>query len=306
MDFITHDVLRRIFNEEEYVIVYIPEKSAEPPPTRRQKTYADASASFTPFSTALLASATPGTSRRELAAALRKDDAAVQAQEEISDLDDPNYKFFNSSDVGIKLEYWVCANMRCPGCTTGVLYKYQNPNMPAVDVICTNPNHTLQMGPKFYQIKTTLSGTYHEGRRYFSKKDRYICVGSYKYGYNCHVMRPDNPNIDILIGYICIEYNIIKDNDIKIINTNSFILIPNLLYKPTTDTYYEYISIPPNNITVIEFKPDMFEIRDIPSKIIDLNVNYKTIVPVKNIALLKYLIMKKKYLDLKKSLFLDN
>ncbi len=310
MDLVSKDALRKLFNTKKYLQVNIQEEPTEPPTKRTRDPKGSASNDpgvFSPTAAALLAAETPYT-RGKLAAELQKDDAAIQAMIEQIELDDPNYRHFNTSDIGIKLEYWVCVNMTCPGCNEK-LYKYEDPSMPAVDVRCINSTHTPAMGPKFYQIKTTLSETEYKGYRYFNQTKEYICIGSKRFGTNCHIMKPNDSFIDILIGYICIEYKVIKENIINIINSNSFILIPNLLSQ-IDENYYEYIDNP-HNITVIRFNSPMFEIRkilsrNIPSRTIDLNVNYISFEPISSPAFLKYLIMKKKYLDLKKLIFSNN
>ena len=270
---------------------------------------------LSPNSESLLSNFSPETQLR-----LRRD-FYIDEQEinkiiERDSIDDPLYIHFNNSHVGIYLELWVCVNIPCPGCGYK-LYKYANPGMPVVDVRCINPAHDHNMGPKYYQIKATQKGAIYAGYQYFSLVKQYICVGSYRFGYNCHVIRADEPSISrqLLIGYICIEYNYNNSNHITIDMTTSFILRPNLKFTPQNTeqnewTYYQYASISPNPIII--FNTYMMDIiRFTNAYTISLSNNYDarkvhTSDAPQPPAFTKYLIMKKKYLDLKKSIFINN
>ncbi len=268
---------------------------------------------FSPKSADILATFSPDTQMR-LARDFIKDEEYIKSQVDKLELDDPNYLNYNNPKVGSDLEYWVCVNITCPGCK-GTLYKYASPSMPAVDVRCINPNHTLADGPKYYQIKATESGKTFNGYKYFSYDDKYICVGSVRFGYNCHVMTYDDKYKDILIGYICLAYNYINDNKITLDKIKSFILIPNLLFTPSNDeekvwTYYEYIQL--GSSPIIRFNSNMVDLHRLPTDInpeISLNIIYDaqkiTQEPPTGLDLKsKYLIMKMKYLNLKNKLYL--
>ncbi len=187
--------------------------------------------------------------------------------------------------------------------------------MPAVDVRCINQNHTISNGPKYYQIKTTEKNKYHNGYKYFSLAERYICTGSLRFGYNCHVMTYDDEYKDILIGYICLEYIYINQDTIRVDSTTSFILIPNLLYQPTnieeaSATYYSYITNPLVK-PIITFNSLMCNILKFNNDFdISLNLNFDAKkIKIRNEEppgtldfKSKYLIMKMKYLNLKNKL----
>jgi hypothetical protein len=250
------------------------------------------------------------------------DDKAIKTEIEQAEIDDPDYVYFDPKGVGIYLELWVCVNIPCPGCGKK-LYKYANPNMPVVDVRCINPSHDNTMGPIYYQIKATEKDKFYLGYRYFSHDENYISTGSKKYGGICHEIRADDViSRDILIGYICIEYILINNDIISIDMNKSFVLIPNLHFIPDVHqidlTYYKYIRIEPSPIVSFEtsyannmiFKKMFSELYK-PFGVISLNTYYdakKTynkeppaklmLSPTKKMQY-KYLIMKKKYLDLK-------
>jgi hypothetical protein len=316
--YIGKTILYNLFETALYLnIVQIP-ISVEPPVplSRRSKRIAqmqqDPAAkkfALSPYSENLLSFFSPDTQKR-LRRDFYEDDQEINKIIERNTIDDPLFIFFDNSGVGIYLELWVCVNIPCPGCNHK-LYKYANPGMPVVDVRCINTDHNI--GPKYYQIKATQQGKTYRGRQYFSLQEEYICVGSDRFGYNCHVVRADEPiiNRQILIGYICIEYNYNDDNHIIIDMTKSFLLIPNLQFVPHNEwTYYHYEST--NPIPIIKFNQSMMNVIKFSDKyspfgIISLSNNYDARkVPTSDAplppAFMKYLIMKKKYLDLKKHL----
>lgn len=272
---------------------------------------------LSPNSQLLLSLFTPETQKR-LARDFYLDDIEINKKLLKDEIEDPTYIYFNNSGVGLYLELWVCVNIKCPGCGD-TLYKYANPNMPAVDVRCINPSHNNTLGPLYYQIKATQKGVTYAGLKYFSYDEEYICVGSYKYGHNCHEIKADNIiDRDLLIGYICIEY-IYKDmNNINIDMNKSFILIPNLQFVPANTlqmewTYYHYEKIVP--VPVIKFNTNMinkYRFSDLykPFGVIKLSNQYDAVKIYEDDSLpmeldfksskYKYLIMKMKYLNLKK------
>jgi hypothetical protein len=186
--------------------------------------------------------------------------------------------------------------------------------MPAIDVKCSNDKHTIeQHGPKYYQIKATESGKMWNGFKYFSLEDKYICTGSFRFGLNCHVMTSTDKDKDILIGYICLAYTRSATSDEHIIlhESESFILKPNLLFQPKNAeealwTYYSYLHTGNPRIT---FHIEMFEVIGLPDNI-NCNINTNTVYDAEKIRSnepppapafeMKYLIMKMKYLNLKK------
>jgi hypothetical protein len=120
---------------------------------------------FSPNAQQILNRLTP-ISRQRMIEDFNIDDLKILKQESIQEEIDETFIYFENQEVGQFLESWVCFNMRCPGCN-GILYKYQSKNMPVVDVKCINPNHLLNNGPKYYQIKATESGTTFRGQKIF-------------------------------------------------------------------------------------------------------------------------------------------
>lgn len=262
-------------------------------------------------------------SQSKLARSFYLDDIELNKKLIKDEIIDPDYVYIDNSGVGLYLELWICSKLTCIGCGEK-LYKYANPNMPIVDVKCINPNHTFDHGSKYYQIKATQSNVKYAGTKYFSYDEEYIKVGSVKYGYNCHMINATDPiiNRDILINYICIEYDYIDPNNIIINMKNSFIVMPKLNLPNTIPmTFYTYTNT--DKIPTIKFNNIMtnkYRFSDIykPFGVIKLNL-YFDVVKVYNNEVapllkldmdtsddfqIKYLKMKIKYINLKKTILL--
>ncbi len=271
---------------------------------------------------------------------IRDNDKIDAIMSEIESQDD-DFTFSISSEVGNYMELWICANLKCPGCRVGKLFKYISSNMPVIDVRCVNPAHDLlEHGPIFYQIKTTEKYTTFLGLKYFTRQpinnypSGYIKVGSKKVGIYSHSITTADSieNKFISIGYICVTFKYLTNRRrINIDLNDSFVVIPNLNYYSRTrknSYYYKYI---PNslNYSIISFNPNInivrvltfseLALRDgyVPTifKNINLDKKYKTIpltVPTSAYRELifkddddyesKYLYYKNKYLKLKYNL----
>lgn len=156
------------------------------------------------------------------------------------DENDPDYiDKLQNNKLGLYMEDFVCHYIKCPVCHEKTLRKFKIKNMPVIDVVCINTEHHNKfLDTKFFQIKISVDNNY-----YFNQK--YILVGSKKYGFNCHeIYGSDNIlNKQTLIGYICLSLNEVKDNIYKISEKKSFILIPNIS-NHNSEKYYEYINYP--------------------------------------------------------------
>lgn len=165
----------------------------------------------------------------------KKDDINLN----LLDLDDPDYiEKLENNRLGFYMEDFVCHYFKCPNCMQKTLKKYAISNMPVVDVICTNYNYHIDKNETFlFQIKISTSLN-----NYFSKNNKYILIGSKKYGYNSHVINGADQAFDkqLLINYICLQLDQIADNTYNIDKRNSFILIPDAK-KNINNHYYEYI-----------------------------------------------------------------
>ena len=200
------------------------------------------------------------------------------------------------------LEYIISYFSKCPVCGMNTLRKYANISMPVIDIVCINdhpPNKT-----RYFQIKTS-NGNLFKGLPYFSKTDKFIKVGSRKYGENVHKITNDikyNGYQDMLIGYICIEYTNLEDI-IKVNISNSFYIIPEV----TNYLQYQYIenntikfNTPPKNLS------EIFNFNNIPknlffnTRIIRNKLELKIRQPIFDKYKHLYLKYKSKYLKLKK------
>jgi hypothetical protein len=198
-----------------------------------------------------------------------KDNKLAKILEEKQEMDDPDFTYTSSSEVGILLEYWVCVNIKCPICK-GELYKYALSNMPTIDVKCSNSEHTVEMGPKYFQIKATEANSmlYFTLNRFSDYMNGFITVGSIRPGKYSHEVKPSEINrgdirsTNLLIGYICIVYSYYSANKRKIkLNLHkSFILFPKMKnrHRAITDEidyYYKYIKTITGKPTIV-YNPD--------------------------------------------------
>jgi len=224
----------------------------------------------------------------------------------ISDLENKiNDKNYNPEPLIYDyLEYIISYFSKCPVCGMNTLRKYANISMPVIDIVCINdhpPNKT-----RYFQIKTT-NGTLFKGLPYFSKRDKFIKVGSRIFGENIHKITNDriyNDYQNMLIGYICIEYTTL-DDIIKVNHRNSFYIIPDI----SDNIQYEYVQT-----NIIEFKTnprnlsDIFNIVDIPknlffnTRIIRNKLGLQVRQPIFDKYKYLYLKYKSKYLKLKNNI----
>lgn len=169
----------------------------------------------------------------------------LSKMEEKIDLDYINYE-----NYGKLIESWLSDKLPCPCCKSNSLKRYSKNNMPIIDVVCINPSHTLEIGVRFFQIKTS-NGQPFMDMSYFvynpkNPEQNHIHVGSRKYGKIVHEVKVSDSDFDkkILIGYICLTYK--EKEDLQIIKDKSFVVLPIIDYQlknSTTvdDWYYKYI-----------------------------------------------------------------
>lgn len=132
-------------------------------------------------------------------------------------------EFIWSDNIGKLGEIYVSLNMKCPICKSKSFKLFENPNMPIVDLYCTNTSHNISEGPKLWQVKTS------QGEGYFSKKENFITVGSRNFG---NVIHEDGVDQSFRIGYICLD--VVKKEETEKINlTDSF-----MLYAPNNKYFY--------------------------------------------------------------------
>lgn len=137
---------------------------------------------------------------------------------------DDEYKQYEN--YGKLVECFIADHMKCPCCEQLSLKRYSSDVMPAIDLVCVNPEHKFSHGVKFYQVKAS-NGALFKGQPYFSKTAQTIHVGSINQGQLIHSIKisDDDFTKKILIGYICIEYTE-KENTLQINSHKSFIVCP--------------------------------------------------------------------------------
>ena len=182
------------------------------------------------------------------------DDADQEALEALSKDEDYNPE----DEKGKLIEEWLAENMKCPCCNEKSLRLYFSQNMPVVDLVCINEEHSNNR-VRFFQVKSRNINSqplpfFEPNTQYFDITDipnNYIHVGSRKKGEFSHSIKTTDPDKSILIGYICVEYNNTND-EINILNS-SIVILPNLDYKETEEFYYNYLDpIKP----IIRFNPN--------------------------------------------------
>ncbi len=168
----------------------------------------------------------------KLIESFKRDDLIIKRI--LGDIEDKPYNEIDGSEMGVYIESWICANLKCPGCNESTLYKYSHPNMPVIDVACVNPNHELNQGPRYYQIKATQNiyrNLYFTRTPVLHSPTGYIKVGSKRYGKFSHQIKVTDSDEDkeLSIGYICISYKSIGNMQININSDLSFILTASLI-----------------------------------------------------------------------------
>jgi hypothetical protein len=226
-----------------------------------------------PFTQTILSNLSDEDAKKYLKDYLRENEILKKIQEKI-DENDPEFKFTSPSQVGIVLEYWVCAHIKCPVCD-GELHKYSFNNMPVIDVRCSNEKHTFNSGPKYFQIKVSEENAallYFTLNRFLDHMNGFITVGSERLGKFSHKVTPggvmNKRNDDdkrLLIGYICITYTYISTNNryIKVNLHKSFILLPSTTINEKSinminDYYYKYINTITNKPTIV-YNPEFVD-----------------------------------------------
>lgn len=237
---------------------------------------------------------------------IKKEDTIIKELEERQDGTDKIFRFFdleNNPQIGEKLEYWTCVNIKCP--CGGTFKKYESMSQPVIDVECSNPLHISTLFPKYYQIKATEQDKTFRGQSYFKvdkhnvdPQQNYVYVGSPRFGFNSHIT--DGTNLDIIIGYILITYIKKEDTFIEINKLKSFIIIPQInLYRKGLQ-YYTYLKQHQIGLYVSNHIINSF---DKLGYIINNKVNLATEYELKGGYYSKYLKYKLKYLGLKDMIY---
>jgi hypothetical protein len=175
-------------------------------------------------------------SRSRMEADIVIDDKVIERLATIQEKEDEEY--VNYENRGKQIEVWIANNMLCPCChKANSLRRYLSDSMPVIDLVCINPEHTLDHGVKFFQVKVS-NGSLFMDKPYFnydvlSTTDaNTIHVGSRVWGEPVHAITPYDSPLDkkILCGYICIRY-IDRETDsvLRIDCANSMIVLPQYL-----------------------------------------------------------------------------
>lgn len=174
-------------------------------------------------------------SKIRMEADMEIDNEIIKRLNELQELEDPEYKHYENH--GKLIEAWIADNMCCPSCRhSNSLRRYLSDSMPVIDLVCINPNHTINHGVKFFQVKAS-NGALFQDKPYFnydpsctSINSNTIHTGSRIFGEPVHKIGPYDTLLDkkILCGYICIRYIEYEDN-LRIDLINSMIVLPEYL-----------------------------------------------------------------------------
>lgn len=195
---------------------------------------------LTPISKLLYESATEE-DKIKLLQLFKYDDERIKELNKYNPEEDPDYlEKLENNGLGFYMENFICYYALCPICKQNTLKKFASHNMPVVDVVCTNKKYHLENNTCFlFQIKISLNESY------FSKKNKFITIGSKFFGYNSHVIKSNFPiqNKLVCVGYICLSLDLVSNYDTKykINNQKSFALVPDL-QKQDNEYYYSYVN----------------------------------------------------------------
>ncbi len=176
----------------------------------------------------------------------------LNSMEEQEDSDYLQYE-----NYGKLLECWFADNNVCPCCGANTLRRYAKDSMPAIDLVCINPSHTIDQGVRFFQVKTGQTRSLFLSKPYFNLDTTQthpdantIHVGSRAYGEPIHSISPQDTTVDkkILIGYICIRYHE-TDTDLQLVPSESFFVLPK--YTNSLDTARVTLTFEPNSTHVL-------------------------------------------------------
>jgi len=172
-------------------------------------------------------------SRARLEDDIKIDNIIIKKLEDVNEIEDPAYIVYEN--YGKLIEAWIADNMCCPAChSPNSLRRYLSDSMPVIDLVCINPEHTLEHGVRFFQVKTS-GGGFFAGEPYFNydklnPDSNIIHVGSIVWGKPVHTIKPSDSLFakKILCGYICISY-FETDTNLQIDLTKSMIVLPEYL-----------------------------------------------------------------------------
>ncbi len=229
---------------------------------------------LTPMAKSIYDAVSPASKPRILVD-LMSDSADIDAIEnKMFDLDPDYQEKMENQGLGFFMEEYICVHGFCPVCKQQTLRKYQQHNIPVVDLVCINTEYHLQNNECFlFQVKISLSNNY------FSLNQLKIVVGSKIFGGPAHTIKGTDSINDKLIvpGYICLKLNNYPSElqTYVIDRRNSFVLIPNY-NDGSDDYYYQYTgkkSIFDKNI--ITWNPSMVKTLSIDSVSTTIKFNHE-------------------------------
>lgn len=246
------------------------------PKTPPRNTNITSNNDLTPMSKSIYDAVSPA-SKPYILMDLISDNAEIDAIEnKMFDLDPDYQEKMENQGLGFFMEEYLCVHGFCPVCNQQTLKKYQQPNIPVVDLVCVNTEYHLQKNECFlFQVKISLSNT----STYFSLKQNKIVVGSKIFGNPSHLrLGTDYLEQKLIVpGYICLKLNNypLELQTYVIDQRNSFVLIPK--YHNNTNNYY-YMYTDKRNIfgkNIITWNQSMVDTLPISLVISSIKINHE-------------------------------
>jgi len=214
---------------------------------------------------------------------------------------DPDY-YPNEYSLGVDMEKFISIYGKCPICKERSLRQFSKDNMPVVDLICINPDHDIDLGPRLWQVKASSTSNYFSN----NGPNNYITIGSRNWGNSIHTNYVKEEK-DFYLGYICLYVSIDEEKQQYNIGRDSFVVIPNTKmlnwphhYQYLNSTQKSTLSSKVDNPYILSknvikwYNCDTFNISssgmDLPSIIkLDDLIRYNNIQILESIYLTKYL-----------------
>ncbi|XWV24692.1 hypothetical protein QJ856_gp1091 [Tupanvirus deep ocean] len=224
-----HDLYQKFFGKNlVHLERYIPKT-----PTKKQ--ISKNNSVLTPISKSIYDTVSPRSKPYILQDLLANNKVIEETESKLDELDLDYQEKLENNGLGFFMENVISVYGLCPVCGQRTLRKYEQSNVPVVDLVCINHEYHLLNNKCFiFQIKISLTNNY------FSLRGQNIVVGSKSYGEPAHIHKGTDDPINKLVvpGYICIKLNPHATNiqTYTIDHRNSFVLVPD--YNNTSDDYY--------------------------------------------------------------------
>lgn len=239
-----HNIKRRRIDDPKMILQNLffktcllkPQKQIEQKPRKHPIPISSSMSPYTPMTKQILAATSPSEHAR-LLEEIGKDNKSIKLLELKDDETDPDFQEkLENGGLGFYMEDFICAFGVCPFCKEKLLVKSIYANMPVIDLVCINTD-SHKSRTKIFQVKISVTN------KYFSKKDKFITVGSRKYGEIPNTIIPQSDDDFFIVpAYICLQL-VDHDKYYTVDRNSSFVLEP--IKKDVRTSYYSYINPDP-------------------------------------------------------------